>query len=78
MGQGGYPRKAQSAGNRADRIQRAVRHHGRFKTLGAPSRQRFSRQHDCERQRRSRRTRYHSQGERELQECRYRNAGGKS
>mgnify|MGYP006867311082 CR=1 FL=1 len=24
-GQGGYPRKAQSAGNRADRIQRAVR-----------------------------------------------------
>lgn len=52
-----------------DRIQRAVRHHGRFKALGTPSRQRFSRQHDCERKRRSRCTRCHSQGERKLQEC---------
>lgn len=33
------------------------------------------RQHDCERKRRSRCTRCHSQGERELQECRYRNTG---
>ena len=57
MGQGGYPGKAQSTGYRTDRIQRAVRHHGRFKALGTPSRQRFSRQHDCERKRRSRCTR---------------------
>lgn len=40
-----------------------------------PSRQRFSRQHDRKRKRRSRCTRCHSQGERELQECRYRNTG---
>lgn len=36
--EGGYPRKAQSAGYRTDRIQRAVRHHGRFKALGTSSR----------------------------------------
>ena len=38
MGQGGYSGKAQSTGYRTDRIQRAVRHHGRFKALGASSR----------------------------------------
>ena len=36
--QGGYPGKAQSAGYRTDRIQRAVRHHGRFKALGTSPR----------------------------------------
>ena len=46
-----------------------VRHHGRFKALGTSSRQGVPRQHDCKRQRRSRCTRFHSQGERELQEC---------
>ena len=57
MGQGGYPGKAQSTGYRTDRIQRAVRHHGRFKALGTSSRQGVPRQHDRKRQRRSRCTR---------------------
>ena len=33
-----FSEKAQSAGYRTDRIQRAVRHHGRFKALGTSPR----------------------------------------
>lgn len=51
---------------------------GDSRLWGTPSRQGLSRQHDCERQRRSRCPRYHSQGKRELQERRHRYAGGKS